>query len=134
MNKEIYSKFSKIFDDIFDIKKIKLKKTTSAKDISNWDSINNLKLIIVLEKEFKIKFEPDEIVEIQNVGELIKSIEKTISHMESDSDSLITVYWGDHSNENQSELENKLIDRFSFIEMEFQYGGQSNIEAWVVIE
>ena len=65
---------------------------------------------------------------------LIKSIEKTISHMESDSDSLITVYWGDHSNENQSELENKLIDRFSFIEMEFQYGGQSNIEAWVVIE
>ena len=65
---------------------------------------------------------------------LIKSIEKTISHMESDSDSLITVYWGDHSNENQSELENKLIDRFSSIEMEFQYGGQSNIEAWVVIE
>ena len=65
---------------------------------------------------------------------LIKSIEKTISHMESGSDSLITVYWGDHSNENQSELENKLIDRFSFIEMEFQYGGQSNIEAWVVIE
>ena len=65
---------------------------------------------------------------------LIKSIEKTISHVESDSDSLITVYWGDHSNENQSELENKLIDRFSSIEMEFQYGGQSNIEAWVVIE
>ena len=65
---------------------------------------------------------------------LIKSIEKTISHMESDSDSLITVYWGGHSNENQSELENKLIDRFSSIEMEFQYGGQSNIEAWVVIE
>ena len=65
---------------------------------------------------------------------LIKSIEKTISHVESDSDSLVTVYWGDHSNENQSELENKLIDRFSSIEMEFQYGGQSNIEAWVVIE
>ena len=78
MNKEIYSKLSKIFDDIFDIKKIKLKKTTSAKDISNWDSINNLKLIIVLEKEFKIKFEPDEIVEIQNVGKLIKSIENKI--------------------------------------------------------
>ena len=78
MNKEIYSTLSKIFNDIFDIKKFKLKKTTSAKDISNWDSINNLKLIIVLEKEFKIKFDPDEIVEIKNVGELIKSIEKKI--------------------------------------------------------
>ena len=71
---------------------------------------------------------------IEQNKNIIQSIEKTISHVESDSDSLITVYWGDHSNENQSELENKLIDRFSSIEMEFQYGGQSNIEAWVVIE
>ena len=78
MNKEIYSILSKIFNDIIDIKKFRLKKTTSAKDISNWDSINNLKLIIILEKEFKIKFDPDEIVEIKNVGELIKSIEKKI--------------------------------------------------------
>ena len=78
MNKKIYLRLSKIFDDIFDIKKIKLKKTTNAKDISNWDSINNLKLIIVLEKEFKIKFDPNEIVEIKNVGELIKSIENKV--------------------------------------------------------
>ena len=78
MNKNIYLRLSKIFDDIFDIKKIKLKKTTNAKDISNWDSINNLKLIIILEKEFKIKFDPDEIVDIKNVGELIKFFEKKI--------------------------------------------------------
>ena len=55
MNKKIYLKVTKIFDDIFDLKK-KLKKSTNTKDISNWDSINNLKLIIVLEKEFKIKY------------------------------------------------------------------------------
>ena len=78
MNKKIYLKVCKIFDDIFDLEKKKLKKSTNAKDISNWDSISNLKLIIVLEKEFKIRFDPDEIVEIKNVGELIKSIEKKI--------------------------------------------------------
>ena len=78
MNKKIYLKVCKIFDDIFDLKKKKLKKSTNAKDINNWDSINNLKLIIVLEKEFKINFAPDEIVEIKNVGELIKSIENKL--------------------------------------------------------
>ena len=78
MNKKIYSKICKIFEDIFDTNKFKLKKTTSAKDISNWDSINNLKLIIDIEKEFKIKFDPDEIVEIRNVGELIQSIENKV--------------------------------------------------------
>lgn len=76
MNKKIYLKLSMIFDNIFDLKNIKLKESTNAKDIAAWDSINNLKLIIVLEKEFKIKFDPDEIVEIKNVGELVKSIEK----------------------------------------------------------
>ena len=78
MNKKIYLKVTKIFDDIFDLEKKKLKKSTNAKDISNWDSINNLKLIIVLEKEFKINFDPDEIVETKNVGELIKSIENKL--------------------------------------------------------
>ena len=65
---------------------------------------------------------------------LIKSIEKTISYMEPGSDNLVTVYWGDQSKENQSELENELMNCFNSTEMEFQYGGQSNIEAWVVIE
>ena len=78
MNKKIYSKICNIFEDIFDTNKFKLKKTTSAKNISNWDSINNLKLIIIIEKEFKIKFDPDEIVEIRNVGELIQSIENKV--------------------------------------------------------
>ena len=39
MNKKIYLKVCKIFDDIFNLKKIKLKKSTNAEDISNWDSI-----------------------------------------------------------------------------------------------
>ena len=58
MNKKIYSKICKIFEDIFDTNKFKLKKTTSAKDISNWDSINNLKLIIVIEKVISDFFKP----------------------------------------------------------------------------
>ena len=45
-----------------------------AKDIRNWDSLTNIKLIITIEKEFNIKYEPHEIVIKKNVGELIKKI------------------------------------------------------------
>ena len=76
MNKKIYLKVCKIFDDIFDLKKKKLKKSTNAKDISNWDSINNLKLIIVLEKEFKIKLEFDEIFTVVKIGDIYNLLSK----------------------------------------------------------
>lgn len=54
--------------------------------------------------------------------------------MNPDSESLITLYWGDHNKQQINEIESKLIQQFNFIDLEFQYGGQSNIEAWVVIE
>ena len=54
--------------------------------------------------------------------------------MSPDSDSLITLYWGEHSKEQTNEIESKLIEQFNSIDIEFQYGGQSNIEAWVAIE
>ena len=65
---------------------------------------------------------------------LMESVVQTISHIAPDSDSLITLYWGDHKKENINDIESKLTEQFNSIDMEFQYGGQSNIEAWVVIE
>jgi len=65
---------------------------------------------------------------------LIESVSKTISYMSPDQDSLITLYWGEHSKEKINKIESQLIEQFNSIDMEFQYGGQSNIEAWVAIE
>ena len=65
---------------------------------------------------------------------LMESVVKTISYMAPNSDSLVTLYWGDHSKAQISAIENTLIEQFDSIDMEFQYGGQSNIEAWIVIE
>ena len=65
---------------------------------------------------------------------LIESVSKTISYMSPDPDSLITLYWGEHNKEKINEIESELIEQFNSIDLEFQYGGQSNIEAWVAIE
>ena len=65
---------------------------------------------------------------------LMESVVQTILHIAPDSDSLITLYWGDHKKEDINDMESKLTEQFNSIDMEFQYGGQSNIEAWVAIE
>ena len=43
---------------------------TCAADIKNWDSLNNVKLLIHLEKRFGIRFKGFEASTVQNVGEL----------------------------------------------------------------
>ena len=44
----------------------------------NWDSLNFLLLIVKLENEFEIKFQPDEIVEIDSFKSIHDSISKKI--------------------------------------------------------
>jgi acyl carrier protein len=67
-----------IFQDIFDDKKIKIQRETSAKDIEKWDSLNNIKLIITIEQLYRIRFSPSEITDIPNVGSLIDLIQSLV--------------------------------------------------------
>ena len=54
------SKFTKI---IYKILKLKKTKSMNLKinQVSNWDSLNNRQLLIFLEKEFKLKFNENEL-------------------------------------------------------------------------
>ncbi len=67
-----------IFRDLFDDDDIVLTDATSAKDIDGWDSLANVKLIVRIEKAFKIRFGTGEIVGLSNVGELVSRIRKKI--------------------------------------------------------
>lgn len=43
---------------------------SSAATVDNWDSMNHIRLIAMLEKEFKCKFRLGELQQLQNVGGL----------------------------------------------------------------
>jgi len=68
-------KLQKIFRDLFDNDSIVLSDSTSARDVPGWDSLNNVKLIIRIEREFKIRFATGELMGLNNVGELLALIE-----------------------------------------------------------
>jgi acyl carrier protein len=65
-----------IFRDMFDDEDIVLNDDTSAKDIKGWDSLNNVKLIVNIERKFGIRFSTGEIVSLNNVRNLLDLIEK----------------------------------------------------------
>jgi acyl carrier protein len=71
-------KLQEIFRDLFDDDNIVLTDKTSAQDIAGWDSLTNVKLIVRVERAFKIRFGTGELVEIQNVGELLALITRKL--------------------------------------------------------
>lgn len=71
---QIYGRLAEIFETVFDEEDIVLKPETSAKDLEGWDSLAHLRLILAIERSFKIKFSTSEIGKLANVGELVALI------------------------------------------------------------
>lgn len=71
----IYSELTEIFHDLFDDDAIVVTPDLSAKDVDGWDSLTHIRLIITIEKAFKIKFSTSEIAKLEKVSDLVSLIE-----------------------------------------------------------
>ncbi len=60
-----------IFHDVFDDDTLVITRQTSAADIEDWDSLEQINLLTAMEKEFKVKFSLGDVRNLQNVGDLI---------------------------------------------------------------
>lgn len=75
---QIYAKLDEVFRDVFDEADIHLSPTLSAKDVDGWDSLTHIRLILTIEKTFKIKFSTSDIGKLENVGDLVALIQSKI--------------------------------------------------------
>jgi len=66
----------KILKSFFKNNDLKIKNNTKTKDVKGWDSLNHIKIIVLLEKKFKIKFSGDQIYKIKNMNDILKNIYK----------------------------------------------------------
>ena len=67
---EIYQRLSLVFRDVFEDEALTVKPGMTANDISGWDSLTNLRLVLTVQKAFGVKFTAHEITSLNNVGEL----------------------------------------------------------------
>jgi len=77
----IYVRMADIFEDVFDEDSIKITPTLCAKDVEGWDSLTHIRLILTIEKAFKVKFSTSEIGKLENVGDLVTLIKARASNM-----------------------------------------------------
>lgn len=74
----IYTRLAEIFQDVFDEDSIKVTPELSAKDVDGWDSLTHIRLMLTIERAFKIKFSTSEIGRLENVGDLVALIETRV--------------------------------------------------------
>jgi acyl carrier protein len=71
---QIYARLAEIFQDVFDEDSITVTPELSAKDVDGWDSLTHIRLMLTVEKAFRIKISVPEIGKLENVGDLVMLI------------------------------------------------------------
>lgn len=74
---DIYSRLDKVFEDVFD-EEVELSPELSAKDVPAWDSLAHIRLMITIEKAFKVRFSAIEIGKLESVGDLVALIQSKL--------------------------------------------------------
>jgi len=73
---ELFSQVTKELARTLHCDELLITRSTCAADIGSWNSLNNVKLLINLERRFKIRFTGVEAASLQNVGELADLISR----------------------------------------------------------
>jgi acyl carrier protein len=71
---QIYARLTVIFHDVFDDDSIVVTPALTAKDMDGWDSLGHIRLMLTVEKAFRIRFSTKEIGKLEKVCDLVALI------------------------------------------------------------
>jgi acyl carrier protein len=75
---QIASRLTEVFHDVFDDDSIVVTPELTARDIDGWDSLTHIRLIVTVEKAFKVRFTTSEVGKLKNVGDLMALIRERV--------------------------------------------------------
>ena len=68
---DLYRELAQIFQVAFKKASIELRPETTTDDIDGWDSFKYVEILIEIEGKYGFEFEPTEIDDLQNIGDLV---------------------------------------------------------------
>jgi acyl carrier protein len=70
----IFEQLTEVFRDVFDDDELVIDATTTAQDVEGWNSLAHIRLVVSIEKAFKLRFSAAEIGNLKNVGDMVELI------------------------------------------------------------
>ena len=74
----ISERLKKAILEALDLKDCDLQDTSVADDVPGWDSLNHVKVILNVEKEFGIRLKGLEVLRLKNIGDLQKLVNSKV--------------------------------------------------------
>lgn len=75
MDNDNLVRLRRVFHETFNIEPSSVVEETVQNDIPQWDSLGHLRLMMAVEKEFKVKLQTSTITQIQTVEALLHALE-----------------------------------------------------------
>ena len=74
----VTERLTHVFHDVFGDETIVLHPGMTADEVDGWDSLNNIRLLVSVEKAFGVRFSAAARGDLKNVGELIELIKHSV--------------------------------------------------------
>jgi len=75
---QIYARLAEIIAEVFDQGVVSLTPDLRIEDMEGWDSLSHVRLILTIEKSFKIKFLTSEMRNLETVQDLVSAIKARV--------------------------------------------------------
>lgn len=73
---EIFESVQEIFRTVFDDTDIVLTREMTSADIEDWDSLEQINLLVAIEKRFNIKFQLQDVKDLPDVGAMLDLVKR----------------------------------------------------------
>jgi len=77
---EIIAQINGIFIDLFNDNSIHLNESSDTSTIDAWDSLNHIQVITSIEKHFGIRFDLNDLLTFQNIGDLSRGVQSKLNN------------------------------------------------------
>jgi len=78
MTTQFFATVQRIASNLFQVPAGQITPSSSPETIQAWDSVQQLNLVLALEQEFDIQFEPEELDQIHCIGDIAQLLEAKV--------------------------------------------------------
>lgn len=75
---EVKEKVIEIIANVLNVKSSEITLESTVGDFPTWDSLGQLNILQNVQDEFEVEFEPEEMMDIEDVNDIIKAVESKL--------------------------------------------------------
>jgi acyl carrier protein len=80
MSSQLFERVRGIAADVLQVPAAQLTPDSSTETVESWDSVHHLNLVLALEQEFDLQFEPEEMDQMHSISHIVNVLENKLNH------------------------------------------------------